>query len=142
MKPEDDILIAQYLRGQLNEIQIADFQERLNSDVEFNKEFEIERQLFDALNEDSWSRLKHRDHPEIQTLTNAIKDDDIVNLRTILKKFPKEENRYNTKRSWIYYVAAASVVILLASQFFFNATLSNEELYKNYIEQQSLPSFF
>jgi anti-sigma-K factor RskA len=57
---EDDILIDNYLKGLLSENDQKSFLERLESDTDFSKIFKLEKQLFNSLNEESWSFVENK----------------------------------------------------------------------------------
>lgn len=140
---EDEILIDNYLKGELSEDEEKVFLERLESDIALNKKFQFEKQLFDALNEDSWSFTKER-NKETEAYKNLLDSEDIKALKDTLKSTTtsyNSPNHSNKGKRFFYYLAAASVVVFLGFQFFLNQNVSNQDLYDDYIGLSDLPSF-
>jgi len=142
MTQEDYILIDTYLKGLLSENDNISFLERLDSDAEFKKTFEFEKQALDTLNEEGWSFVSNSS-AEVKEYKTLLEESDMLELKQTLKHVNSNHNtvtKSNTKTAF-YYLAAASVVIFLAFQFFFNQGMSNQDLYNNYILHEDLPSF-
>ena len=140
---EDDILIEKYLKGLLSKDEEKSFLDRLDSDTDFKEKFLLEQQLFNSLNEDSWS-FSERDNSQVKEYKRLLEDDDLQNLKKTLTRVNSEFNSKPEKsnhRRLFYYVAAASIVMFLGFQFFFNQNISNQDLYNNYIALDDLPSF-
>ena len=139
---EDDILIDNYLKGLLSENEQVSFSNRLESDADFKERFELEKQLFDALNEDTWSFANDK-NSEATDYVKFLKEDDIQNLKKTLAETSSKfsANKNETSRRLFYYLAAASVVLFIGFQFFFNQNISNQELYNDYVALNDLPSF-
>lgn len=143
MTMEDDILIDNYLKGLLSKDEEQSFLERLESDTEFNEKFSLEKQLFDALDENGWSFIENKT-PETKVYKKVLEDDDLQNLKKTLTKVNSEFNSEPAKgnyRKLFYYIAAASIIVFLGFQFFFNQNSSNQELYNDYVALDDLPSF-
>ncbi len=140
---EDDILIDNYLKGLLSKNEEQSFLERLESDADFNEKFKLEEQLFNSLNEDSWSFSENKTS-EAEVYKMTLEEDDIQSLKKTLSEVNSQFNSESSKtnnRKILYYLAAASIIVLLVFQFFFNQTMSNLELYNNYVGLDDLPSF-
>ena len=141
---EDDILIDNYLKSLLTEDEEKSFLERLKSDNAFNEKFQLEQQLFNALNEDSWSFAK-QNTKEVSEYKLLLKSDELKNLKKTLininSGFNYEKNKKVKTRKLFYYLAAASVVVFLGFQLFFNQGVSNQDLYSEYVGLNDLPSF-
>ncbi len=142
MTMEDDILIDNYLKGLLSKDEEQSFLDRLQSDIEFNEKFKLEKQLFNALNEDSWSFVEGK-NAEFEAYKKDLEGDDLQNLKKTLTQVNSEFNSISNRgyKRLFYYLAAASVIVFLGFQFFFNQSLSNLDLYKEYIGLDDLPSF-
>ncbi|MFP4847149.1 hypothetical protein [Winogradskyella sp. PE311] len=136
---EDDILIDNYLKGQLSKSDEKSFLGRLKADNEFNEKFRLEEQLFHTLNENSWSFIEHNT-TDVDNYIELLKDKDLQNLKKTLAQTNSEFNSSSSKptRKLFYYLAAASIVVFLGLQFFSN---SSGNLYEEYIELNDLPSF-
>ncbi|EDP72164.1 hypothetical protein FBALC1_13722 [Flavobacteriales bacterium ALC-1] len=142
MTMEDDILIDNYLKGLLPKGEEQSFLERLASDTDFNEKFNLEKQLFDALDENSWS-FSELDNSDVKEYKKLLEDDDLQNLKKTLTQVNSEFNSEPQidNRRLFYYLAAASIIIFLGFQFFFNQNVSNQDLYNDYVALNDLPSF-
>jgi len=141
MTMEDDILIDNYLKGLLSENEVQSFLERLESDADFNEKFKLEKQLFEALNDETWNFQK-TETQETEDYKKILEGDDLQNLKKTLKKVNSELNSLpkNKSRRPFYYLAAA-IVVLLSFQFFFNQSNSTQDLYNEFVNINDLPSF-
>tara|TARA_R110002111_G_scaffold69471_4_gene112460 strand:+ start:12545 stop:13321 length:777 start_codon:yes stop_codon:yes gene_type:complete len=139
---EDEILIDNYLKGLLTKNEEKSFLERLDSDTEFKENFKLEEELFNALDENSWSAIEGS-KAEVEDYKNFLQEDDLQNLKKTLIKTNSEFNTKVTGNKYhlFYYLAAASIVALLGFQFFFNQMVSNQELYNEFVALNDLPSF-
>ena len=141
MTQEDHILIEKYLKGLLSDKEKLSFEERLKTDTKFSREFSLEKQLYNSLNEESWSSVD-KDDPELATYKEALEQERYQKLKETLTEIHSEVDRDPKKiRNLWFYLAAASVLILIGSQLFFNQSLSNQELYDKYVGLDELPSF-
>ena len=139
---EDDILIDNYLKGVLSKDEEQSFLARLESDIEFNKKFNLEKQLFEALDDRSWSFVANQT-TETEAYKKVLEGDDLQNLKKTLSEVNLQLNSSpkNKNRNLFYYLAAASIVVLLGFQLFFNQGISHQDLYNDYIALDDLPSF-
>jgi hypothetical protein len=141
---EDDILIDNYFKGLLSKDEEKSFLERLNSDADFSEKFKLEKQLFNSLNEESWSFVENI-NAEVSAYLKLLEDTDLKNLKKTLEEtnleFKNEPQKGTTTRRLFYYIIAASVVVSLGFQFFFNQNSSNQELFNGYVALNDLPSF-
>lgn len=94
-------LINRYFQNELSPNELAEFNEALKNDIEFNKEFQELKEIRTAIN------------------TNAHKD--LSNfLNEVEKDIQKEEESTLTKHTMKKYVSIAACVVLIASISFFN----------------------
>lgn len=141
MTQEDHILIEKYLRGLLSDQEKLSFEERLKIDAEFEREYSLERQLYETLREGSWSSVSE-DDPDLVPYQEALKQERFQELKETLAQVHSEVNPAPAKtRSLWYYLAAASVAAFIVFQLFFNRDTSNQGLYYAYAEIDQLPSF-
>ena len=142
MTTEDDILIDNYLKGLLSKDAQQAFIERLESDKKFKTHFELEKQLFDALDDENWSFVDHK-AADINDYKSILEEDSFKKLRATIADANSEFNAKKTvgNRRLFFYLAAATIVIFLGFQFFLNQSISNQDLYKDYIALNDLPSF-
>ncbi|WP_299125657.1 hypothetical protein [uncultured Winogradskyella sp.] len=139
---EDDILIERYLKGLLSKDEEKSFLDRLDSDTDFSEKFKLEEQLFNSLNENSWSFSESK-NAEVNDYAKLLREEDLQNLKKTLAKTSSEFNSKEgaTSKRLFYYLAAASIVIFLGFQLFVNENTSNQDLYNDYIALNDLPSF-
>ncbi len=142
MSLDDDILIDNYLRGQLSDQEIVAFELKLKSDDEFRKNVELERALWVSQNESDWS-FANPNNEEVKAYKKLLEEPGIQSLKkslgqinTTLKKDSK-----STVKNWVYYMVAASIAIFFCLNIFFNQNSSNQELVDDFLSASDLPSF-
>jgi len=145
MSFEDDILIERFLKGELTLDEKDGFNQRLDTDSEFREKVQLEKQLLEALNEDSWSSIKNLDNrQELEEYQELFKSDNIQELKKTIAEIGYKnelENRINPKRNWYFYSAvAALLVVSLMVYVNVNQTPSLENLYTDYLDSTELPS--
>jgi len=139
MSVENDILIAQFLRGELSESERQSFMDRLSSDKEFQEQFQLEKRLFESLNNDSWSFLENMSAPEVKEYESILRSDETQRLKKSIKEAQKSYNRsHNPKKNWILYVAAAAIITLFSVLLFDGNEETNEQLFSSYLQESDL----
>nr|WP_321236354.1 tetratricopeptide repeat protein [uncultured Psychroserpens sp.] len=143
MSLEDDILIDNFLRGLLDENEQANFNARLQTDVDFKASFELEQALWLSQSNTDWSFVKEQSEAvnvykklldEDHNLQNLKKTLNLANLE--FKERPAKKKSFN-----FYYLTAACILILISLSLFFNQNISNQELVNDYLNTSNLPSF-
>ena len=139
---EDEILIDNYLKGLLSENEKELFFKRIYCDSEFKKNFELEKQLYNALDDKSWS-FGNNKNSEVKSYINLLEEHDLQNLKNNLSKINSQFNHKKSKplRHLFFYIIAASIVVFIGFQYFFTKNISNQELYYDNIALNDLPSF-
>jgi len=144
MMDKDIKRIEDYLTGRLSDKDRDAFLNRLESDQAFKKQFEFEKQLFDAFNEDSWSYADKAD-PKVKAYKSALETAEFSALKQSIAKASKNYTDNTAKPqpsgNLIYYAAAAVIAILIVFQFMFKQSPNSEELYYSYVAMEDLPSF-
>ncbi len=141
MMSEDNILIENYLKGLLSDKERKSFEERLKTDLEFYKEYKLEKELNSTLKENSWSFVD-KEASEVAEYKEALKKEHLKKLGETLSEVSAEFNSKSKKPNRVlYYLAAASIVVFLGIQLFFNQNASNEDLYYTNVSLDKLPSF-
>ena len=142
MTQEDYIVIENYFRGKLSKKEQELLLERLKTEPEFKAAYDLEAQCFKSLDEKEWSFMEQKTS-EVEAYQELLNDQDMKKLKSTLSNVNAEHNRKTPSkvRSVFYYLAAASLVAFLAMQFFFNQSVSNQELYSTYADLNNLPSF-
>lgn len=143
MNYEDHILIEKYLKNQLSDEESVLFTKRLETDEQFNIEFELERKLFDTLSEDNWSFIEDKGS-EYEEYKKLAEENDIKELKETLDvvsvKF-KSKSRFSFKtKNILHYLTAASIILFFGYYFFLNNN-TNQDLYDDYMSLDELPSF-
>lgn len=142
---EEDIkIIEDFLRGDLSSQDKQNVFRRLEKDKAFRAKYELEKQLFDAFNEDHWSQAKPNT-PQVDTYREILQDKDIQDLKKTLHQFqqseqPKPKKDFKLNKT-ILYVAASVILLLVLFQVFLNQSPSNSELYYQHANLDDLPSF-
>lgn len=141
MTPEDHIAIENYLKGSLSDEEKRSFEERLTSDAEFEREYVLEKQLYETLSEEKTNSIDTND-PQLTPYKEALKQKHLQELKKTLSEANSEINSapVKTRNLW-YYTAAAAVTAFIIFQLFFNKDTSNQGLYYAYADIDQLPSF-
>lgn len=107
LNEENITLFDLYLRGELNNGEKADFEERLSSDEEFNKKYELYRLSMDT----------------IETFNIGQHMGNIV-----------DRERRRKKNTWLIPAAAAAIILITTPIIYFNffRPTTNQELYIAY----------
>lgn len=137
---EEEEFIEAYFTNKLSDSELIAFEERLKNDKDFFDRVQLEKQLFESLDEASLGSVSNKDHASVQAYKAAFESDAI---RDIKKAIIKAEVSYEQKpKRYIgLYIAAAASIALLISIFFWNETNeSSSSLYTEYIELSTLPS--
>ncbi len=139
MKEQDQKLIHKYLREELDSQEIELFNRKVDSDNEFKKRLELELNLYDSLDEKSWSFIKNSNSIEIKKLQKLFQDEESEVLKTRIIEAQKAfYSNTNLRRKWIYYSIAAAVVITISTIIFWPNKLTNQELYSEYLKTEDL----
>lgn len=141
---EDELLIAGFLRGDLNNDQQKFVEGRIASDKEFSDLYHKERELFNAYDGESWN-FEERDTEEVAELTAFFKSEEFKKFEGLIKaakptqEAPTKVRRINMKM----LVVAASIAFLIG--FFWVSTTGNgttrvEDSYMEYLNASEIPS--
>ncbi|WP_299336035.1 hypothetical protein [uncultured Psychroserpens sp.] len=142
MTEKDYILIDNYLKGTLSETEMELVLERLKVDADFSKQFKLEAELFETLNDEEWSFVSEKS-PEVEEYKLLLNEGGMQDLKHTIDKVSKQKDNTTRKlnKSFFYYLAAASIVVFLGFQLFFNQSVSGKALYNDYVSLSELPSF-
>ncbi len=143
MSLEEDYLIERFLEGELSGEEDQRFRERMSSDREFREKVTLEKQLFDTLNEERWSKVEKPDHPEVTAYTELFGTEEakamkaaIASAATMNKDSPAKTG---IRPLWLY-ASAAAVLLVLSFYFLFSGSSTPQELYTAYLDRTELPS--
>ncbi|WP_299107082.1 CDC27 family protein [uncultured Tenacibaculum sp.] len=139
---EDDILIERFLRSELSDEERNQFLKRLDIDEVFKEQFIIEKQLFESLNEESWSFIENLQTKEIEEYTQLFRSEEGVRMKKTFSEVNdiyKKENKVKKRR--VFYISgiAAAVLLLLTLNLYNGSDSTN--YYSDYIMMNELPSF-
>lgn len=146
MSLEEDILIERFLRNELSKEEHASFLKKVDNDSSFKELYFFEKELFESLNQESWSNISvEQQTKEIKKYDNLFNDEKTEKLKQEIKNIlqkQKEKNKSKGQILKLFYSTAAVVILLIAINFFFfNKTYSTEQLYAEYIQKEKLLSF-
>lgn len=143
MNYDDHILIEKYLKNQLSDEEYVLFTKRLETDEQFKVGFELEKKLFDTLNENNWSFIEDKSS-EYNEYKKLAEENDIKELREtldVVSESYKSKPRFNIRTKSVFrYLTAASVILFFGLYFLLN-NKTNQDLYNDYMSLEDLPSF-
>ena len=141
MKLEDDILIERFLKDVLTKEDRTSFLERLNMDSNFRERFELEKQLFESLDDTSWNFIEDPTSPEVLDYESALKSKETLKIKRAIQQ--AQENYQNSQKptkNWFLYLAAAVVIVLFSTLIFDVKSPTNEDLFASYLQETDLLS--
>ncbi|CAL2091290.1 tetratricopeptide repeat protein [Tenacibaculum sp. 190524A05c] len=143
MNLEDDILIENFLRNELSDEERTSFLERIKSDSEFKKQYLLEKQLFESLNEEDWSFVNTIDSKETDEYEALFKSQEIQNLKQVIKNASTNSKGDRGKVIRLLTGIAAAVVIgvFALRPILSPSVLDTNTLYTTYADLNKLPSF-
>lgn len=142
MSLEEDILIERFLKNELSETEKNKVLESINSDALFREKVLFEQQLFDTLDENSWSFAKNVDTSKVKEFENLFKSEEIIYIKKTIAKAnenfkKKKKNRF---KKWQIYSSAAIVALLISVYALKPQNLSTNEIYTKFINSKEIPS--
>ncbi len=142
MNLEDDILIENFLRGNLSEKEKEDFLIKLKIDSDFNEKFLFEKELFETYSEDEWNS-KNLNPELVKEYKELFQNSETQQLKTVIDKVQNKfqespKKKVFTKR--IIYLSAAMIALLFTVYTLIPKSISNQDLYFAYIQKDKLPS--
>jgi len=141
MKLEDDILIERFLKNELSKEETQSFLDRLNVDADFKERVILERQLFDSLDENSWSFIEEKDLYEVNVYEAILTSSETKNIKKAIEEAQESyQNSQKPSKNWLLYVAAAIIVVLFSTLIFNTKPQSNQDLFASYLQETNLLS--
>jgi len=132
-----------YLKNTLDATEKLEFENKLKKDSNLYKEFIIQKDLFNALDENSWAFEDQPNIEEVNTIENYLKSDEAKSIASVISNTNKE---YQNSKQRVFklprfiYPIAASIVLLLGYFLFFGNSQTTENLYAEYKNWSDLPS--
>lgn len=138
---EEEELIETYLTNNLSDSELIAFEERLENDKDFFDSVQLEKQLFESLDEESLGYISNKGDTSIRAYKTAFESDATKDIK---KAIIKAEEAYNQKPNrklyTVLYAAAASIVLFISIFSWNKIHESPSSLYAEYIELSVLPS--
>ncbi len=139
MSLEEDILIERFLRDDLSDPEKTHLLKRIESDINFRDKFLLEKQLFEALNEDEWSHASTVDPIEFSAY-NTLYEDHAKRINDVIDT---ANTRYQTKKKtkrllYLSSVAAIATLIIMINFYTTKDQITSTQLYTNYIDLQEI----
>ena len=142
---EENTLIEAYLNGGLPDSKLQAFEERLLDDARFRESVLLQKQLYEALDDNSWSFAKNVDPETVKSYEAEFRSQETKDLAANLKKVnakyqaEKPQKKINFK-PWLFYMSAAIIAVLIAVNGLMPTSHTPEQLYVDYYEAKDLPS--
>ena len=136
-------LIDDYLNGILSNDDKLDFEKRLKTDSELYQEFIIQKDLFHALDDNSWAFEEQPNPNEVNTIKTYFDSEEAKSIADVIAQSNTEyQNSKKTvfKLPTFVYPIAASIALILGYFLFFGETTTTERLYADYKDWNDLPS--
>jgi len=141
MRLEDDILIERFLKDDLSKEERTSFLDRLNTDSDFREYFELEKELFESLDDQSWSFIKENHSEEIQEYEKLLKSEESHKIKQAILEAQEQYNKaQQPSKNWFLYVAAAVAIIIFSVLFFDSKSPTNQDLFSSYLQETDLLS--
>lgn len=140
---EEDDLIEAYLNHKLPDDALRSFEERLKIDAPFFDKVQLEKQLFESLNDNDWNFVSTSDIEDAQAYKTLFESEDVQQLKASISQAGSEykKERRTSRRNWVLYSSAAIIAILFTAFSLWNTGSSETELYATYLNLSELPSF-
>lgn len=142
MSLEEDYLIERFLKGELSSEEEVLFRERLESDSELLEKVTFERQLFETLNENEWSRVENPDTSEVREYSDLFASEEAKAIQKVIADSGEayKSSQGSGRRLWWLYPSAAVLLLFVSFYFLFPRKTPPEGLYNAYLEKTELPS--
>ena len=142
MSIEEDILIERFLKDKLSQEEKFSFEEKLISDPIFKEKYTFEKQLFETLNEDSWSFAKNINSSEVKEYEKLFRNPETLKIKNAIAKANKnyKDNNGSKNKKWFIYSGVATIALLISLYFFNITTPTSEKIYARYINTTEIPS--
>lgn len=140
MNTSDDILLEKYFRGHLSEQELLVFNER-KKDPTFVEQLNIEQQLFNSLNDSSWSFTENVDAKIVTEYQELFESEEINDLKATLKTLNNKQHDSKVRSlNWkpIVLTVAAAVVLIITIFSFNNQPVDSSEIYASYYKVDDL----
>ena len=144
MSLKDDILIEQFFKNELSEIERKSFLERVESDDVFKEQYLLEKQLFESLNSNNWSFVSNVNTEIMKKNDEIFRTDKAKSLQKTLSEVHIEYKKsIQVKKRRLFYISgiAASILFVITLNLFKTNNNNTTDFYNNYIMLHELPSF-
>jgi len=142
MRFDEDSLIEKYLTNSISEEELLLFQKRMTEDALFFDKVQLEKQLYESLDDNDWSLAISKDSKELQEYKTLFQNGKTKEIKESIQEgynLYKKENR-TKKIKQILYSCAAAVILFISVFSLVNSEATHTELYSNYIDFSELPT--
>lgn len=139
MNEEDLILIHKHLRNELSPEEQDSFYRKLSSDTNFEDRYKLESQVYQSLDEKSWSFISNSNSTEVkqyQQMYQSPESKKILNAILDAQRSYKKSN--NKLKRWTVSIIAAAVIIAISTILLLPENFTNQELYSKYLNETEL----
>ncbi|WP_299678411.1 hypothetical protein [uncultured Dokdonia sp.] len=143
MNPEEEhTYIENYLLGKFSKEEGETLQKRMSEDIRFRESVLLQKQLLEALSEETWSTAENVAVKRLKEYEELYKSQDFVQLKNAIIQ---AQNAYKnsapkSNRSWLYYLSAALIAILITLIVLVPQGQTPQELYVDYYTTSDVPS--
>lgn len=136
-----------YLNDEMDELERKRFEQKLENDEQLKKELTLEKELRDALNENSDYTLfsGNQQNEELSALKTKLRSDEYQELSNTIKSVGKEylenEEAAKPRKNYYKYISIAAVLVLCFGIYFSQIKTSLDSYYEANVNWSELPSF-
>lgn len=143
MTEEENILIENYLLGNLTSEEVFDVEKRMLLDDRFRESVLLQKQLFETQNETEWSFAEKVDTTLVQEYEQLLKSEETIALKSAIEEASNSYQLPQKKKSKsiVIYLSAAVIALLICMTIFMTSTIDSQEIYAAYYNIDDLPSF-
>ncbi|WP_298419855.1 hypothetical protein [uncultured Kordia sp.] len=135
-----------YLNDEMNELERKRFEQKLANDEELKQELVLEKELREALHEDSDYNIfqNNQNNEELTKLKTKLRSDEYQQLSNAIKNVGTEyleEKTVKPRTNYYKYAMIAAVLILFCGIYFSQVNTSLDSYYDANVNWSELPSF-
>jgi len=136
MTREDEILIHKFLRKELTLTEEALLKDLLKSDGRFRERFYLETSLYESLDDNSWSFISKLNGKEVKEYSSLYSSKDAEFIKANILEAQKAYHKISRPtKIRVFYGVVAAVIITISTIFLWPSTLTNQELYSEYLSR-------
>lgn len=141
----DELLLSRFLRDELSPEQQQQVTDRLETDAEFKRLLLQEKQLFDALGEDSWQAITNKKAKEVQEYAQVFDTASTKKLQETIQEAQTTYNKQQQKTSknivkLLYPIMAVAAIVVFVLLVYRTEPMSTTAAFATYMQETALPS--